>query len=79
MNCTKDGSLKAVTSKRLFRLLSSGKYELPIKGQELKIFPASIPETKAPIEICKKIRIKNKKGIKVFSLFVIFFDTLILR
>ena len=39
--------------------------------------PASRPETKAPIEICKKTKIKKSKGMNTFSLFVIFLDILI--
>tara|TARA_S200000501_G_scaffold225056_1_gene210969 strand:+ start:504 stop:680 length:177 start_codon:yes stop_codon:yes gene_type:complete len=44
-----------------FNLLSSGKKVEPIKGQELYIFPASMPETNAPNVICKKI--KKRKDI----------------
>jgi hypothetical protein len=54
-------------------LLSFGKYVSPINGQELYILPASIPDTKAPIINCKKIRNKNKKGIIGLILFGILF------
>ena len=35
MNWTKEGSLKADILNKFKRILSSGKYVLPIKGQEL--------------------------------------------
>tara|TARA_B100000945_G_C20231246_1_gene525404 strand:- start:129 stop:308 length:180 start_codon:yes stop_codon:yes gene_type:complete len=57
-----EGSLKAEKVNKLIKLLSSGKYEFPINGQELYIVPASIPDTKAPIIICKKIINKKKEG-----------------
>ena len=60
MNWTKEGSLKAEIFNKFTILLSFGKKVFPISGQELYIFPASIPETNAPIIICmKKLRSKE--------------------
>ena len=64
MNCTNDGSLNADNLKRFLKVLSSGKYEFPILGQELYILPASIPETNAPIVICTNTNVKKNNGIK---------------
>ena len=49
--------------------LSLGKYVEPISGHELYILPASIPETNAPIVICKKITNKKIYGIIEFNFF----------
>ena len=51
--------------------LSLGKYVVPISGHELYILPASIPETNAPIVICKKITNKKIYGIIEFNFFLV--------
>ena len=62
MNCTNEGSFKALKLNIFITLLSSGKNESPINGQVLYIVPASIPDTKAPTTIWNKINIKKTKG-----------------
>ena len=36
---------------------------IPLMAKNYKFYPASIPDTNAPIEICIKINIKKEKGI----------------
>ena len=67
MNWTREGSLNAFIENNSIYLLSSGKYVDPIKGHELYIFPASMPETNAPNDIWQKINNKKVSGINKFN------------
>ena len=51
INCKIEGELKSLKENKSIKLESSGKYDLPIKGQVVYIWPASRPDTKAPIKI----------------------------